>query len=72
VTGEALTTRIAEVLKILSDGKWHLLEELQQSMKLTSGQMQKIAEFLGEYKFVTFDDSKKGVKLDEAARKFLE
>jgi len=40
-------------------------------MKLNDNQIQQIAAFLKEYEFITIDETKKEMKLEEAVRKFL-
>jgi dissimilatory sulfite reductase (desulfoviridin) alpha/beta subunit len=70
--GDLLTARkIAEILEILGDGQWHMLEEIQQKMRLNNSQIQQIVAFLKEYDFVTIDDVKKEMKLEKAVRKLL-
>jgi hypothetical protein len=58
-------------LEILSDGRWHMLEEIQQKVKLNSDQIQQIVAFLREYEFVIIDDLKKEMKLEKTVRKLL-
>jgi hypothetical protein len=58
-------------LEILKDGQWHMLEEIQRKMKLNNNQIKQIAVFLKEYEFVTIDDVRKEMKLEETVRKFL-
>jgi DNA-binding IclR family transcriptional regulator len=58
-------------LEILSDGRWHLLEEIRQKTKLNDNQIQQITTFLKEYEFVAMDETKKEMKLEEAVKKFL-
>jgi len=40
-------------------------------MKLNDNQIQQIATFLKEYEFITMDEAKKEMKLEEPVRKFL-
>ena len=72
VEGERRTARkIGEILEMLSDGQWHMLEEIQQRMKLDESQIRQIADFLKEYEFITIDEAKKGIKLEKSVREFL-
>jgi len=56
---------------MLSDGRWHTLEEIQRKMKLDQNQAQQTVAFLEEYNFVVADETKKKIKLNEGVRKFL-
>lgn len=58
-------------MKILSDEKWHTLEEIQQKLKLNESQTQQIIEFLEEYNFIIADAEKKQVKIEKTVRTFL-
>lgn len=63
--------RISGVLEILRDGKWHGLEQIRKDMGLNRNQVRQVAEFLKQYEFITFDEAKKKVRLEEAAKEFL-
>jgi DNA-binding IclR family transcriptional regulator len=63
--------RIAQVLEVLEDGKWHKLEEISERTKLNEGQTLQIVSFLEEYEFVTSKEKRKMVKVREAVREFL-
>ena len=65
------TMKIAEVLEMLEDGKWHTLKEMQEKIKLSENKIQRIVEFLEEYGFVLMDEEKGWVKLDETVKEFL-
>ena len=71
--GETLTTssKIAEILEFLSDGKWRMLEEIQQKTNVDREQIQQIIEFLKEYDFVVLDETEKKIRLNKLAQKFL-
>jgi len=56
---------------MLNDGKWHMLEEIQQKTKMDKNQIQPIIEFLEEYNFIVMDEAKKKIKLDKTVQKFL-
>ena len=63
--------KIAGVLEMLSDGEWHTLQRIRRKMKLNKDQIQQIALFLEEYEFVTIDETKNKIRIEEAVRKFL-
>ena len=71
--GETLTTssKIAEILELLSNGKWRMLEDIQQKTKVDREQIQQIIEFLKEYDFVVLDETEKKIRLNKLAQKFL-
>jgi DNA-binding IclR family transcriptional regulator len=66
-----LAFKIAGVLEILNDGEWHTLQRIRRKMKLNKEQIQQIALFLEEYEFVTIDETKNKIRIEEAVRKFL-
>lgn len=65
------SSKIAEILELLSNGKWRMLEELQQKTKVDREQIQQIIEFLKEYDFVVLDETEKKIRLNKLAQKFL-
>ena len=66
-----MAVKIAGVLEILGDGEWHALQAIRRRMKLDKNQIQQIALFLEEYGFVTFDEMKNKIRIEEDAREFL-
>jgi len=60
-----------KLLEALNDGEWHTLKEIQQKAKLNENQIQQLIDFLKEYNFITIDEAKKKIKLDETVQKFL-
>ena len=69
--GIPTTTKIAEILEMLNDGKWHMLEEIQQKTKVDDNQIQSVIEFLKVYNFIVTGEAKKKIKLDKIVQKFL-
>ena len=63
--------KIAEVLEMLEDGRWHTLKEIREKIKLSENKIQQIVEFLKGYGFVLMDEKKGWIKLDETVREFL-
>jgi hypothetical protein len=66
-----LVSKIAMILEILNDGKWHEMEELQQRMELDGCKVQEIAWFLNEYDFATVDDANRKVRINRDFHGFL-
>ena len=66
-----MVSKIAVILEILSDGKWHGIDELQGRMGLNERKVQEIAKFLSEYDFAEIDDANRKVKINRNFQKFL-
>jgi DNA-binding IclR family transcriptional regulator len=66
-----MAVKIAGVLEMLGDGEWHALQAIRRRMKLDKNQIRQIALFLEEYEFVTFDETKNKIRIEEEAREFL-
>lgn len=64
------TSKIASILEILGDGKWHRLLEIQQRIKTSRNNTKRIAEFLSEYEFIVIDQTREKIRLNDVA-KFL-
>lgn len=70
-TGDVPTaSKIASILEILCDGKWHRVSEIQQKIKTNKSDTKRITEFLSEYEFIIVDQTQKKIRLNDAA-KFL-
>jgi predicted transcriptional regulator len=59
------------ILELLSDGKWHEIDELLVSVKLTEQKFRQVTEFLDKYGFVEFDHENRKVKVNKDFRKLL-
>ena len=66
-----MESKVTMILAILSDGKWHGLEELQQRVEVDQYKVQEIAAFLNKYNFATIDDANKKVRINKDFQKFL-
>jgi len=65
------TSKIAKILEILNDAKWHTLEEIQEKTNLNTNQVKQVVKFLKEYNFIAVNEAKKKVKLNQTIRNFL-
>jgi DNA-binding IclR family transcriptional regulator len=65
------TSEISKILEILSDGQWHLLEEIQQKTELDKDKTRQVMVFLKKYSFIVLDEAKKRIRLEETVRNFL-
>lgn len=59
------------ILELLSDGKWHEIDELLVRIKLTEEKFREVTEFLDKYGFVEFDHENRKLKVDKYFRKLL-
>jgi predicted transcriptional regulator len=59
------------ILELLSDGKWHGIDELLVTVKLTEQKFRKVTEFLDKYGFIEFDHENRKVKINRDFRKLL-
>jgi DNA-binding IclR family transcriptional regulator len=66
-----MTSKIASILEILSDGRWHALGEIRRMAKIDEAQLQPIMDFLKEYTFIMWDEAGKRVRLNKLAQEFL-
>lgn len=62
---------ITDILKILYDGEWHTLEEIQQKTELDRNKFRQVIEFLERYGFISVDKVTNKAVLDKNVQKFL-
>ena len=58
-------------MELLSDGKFHGLEDLQMETELNVKQTKAAVEFLTEYGFMETNNGNKKVKISKAAKKLF-
>ncbi len=56
---------------MLSDGDWHPIEELRESLEFNEYEIEELMGFLGKYGFATVDNVKYRVKVNSDFRKLL-
>jgi len=59
------------ILRLLENGKWHYLKDIEKKTHLNSGKVKNITNFLANYNFVKLDYMEQKVKLDLPTMKFL-
>jgi len=64
-------SKIAMVLELLGDGKWHGIEELLLRLKLSEREFREVAAFLGRYGFVKVDEANRRVKINRDFQRLL-
>jgi hypothetical protein len=63
-----------EVLRALSDGEWHLVSELAESLRASVEEVEEVEEvvrFMSRYGLAVYDEREKRVKLSEEVLRFL-
>ncbi len=66
-----MASKIAVTLEVLSDGKWHGIDELEQRLDLNEHEVVEITLFLNKYDFASVDEAKKKVRLKRGFQRFL-
>ncbi len=64
-------TKVALVLEMLSDGKWHDLEKLAEDAELARCEMKEIGEFLCEFGLAVSNDVMSKLKVERVFQRFL-
>jgi len=59
------------ILRLLENGKWHYLKDIEEKTHLNSGKVENVTKFLAKYNFVKLDEAEQKVKLDSPMNKFL-
>jgi len=59
------------ILRLLENGKWHNLKDIEKETQLESFKVENITRFLASYNFVKLDEVEQKVKLDPPTNKFL-
>jgi DNA-binding IclR family transcriptional regulator len=66
-----VVSKVMTILELLSDGKWHGIEDLLVKTGLNEQKFQEITMFLSNYDFVKFDEEKRKVKINRDFKKLL-
>ena len=67
-----MAPKIAMILDILSDGKWHGTEELLLKLGLNEHKLQEVTTFLDRYALVKVDKKGGKVKINKDFQKLLD
>jgi len=71
-TEDSLTSsKIAKMLEMLNDGRWHFLEEIEEKIHLDRDRTKEVIEFLKKYNFLVVDNIEKKIKLENEVKRFL-
>ncbi len=63
--------KIDDVLRLLENGKWHDLREMEENTQLHDCDISSILRFLVQYDFIKLDKEGKKAKLASSTRDFL-
>ncbi|UCE57532.1 MAG: hypothetical protein JSW19_04040 [Candidatus Bathyarchaeota archaeon] len=63
--------RVDDVLKLLENGDWHDLEEIEKKIQLPSLDTASVTDFLAQYDFIKLDKERKKAKIDSSTQIFL-
>ena len=66
-----LTSKITLALQILDDGKWHQIQDLQETLELSEYELEKLIIFLSKYDFVMMDKDNLKIKVNTAFQNLL-
>ena len=64
-------SQVEDILRLLKNGKWHDLEEIEKKIQLRDFNVTNITKFLSQYNFIKLDKEGKKVKLDPSTQDFL-
>jgi hypothetical protein len=59
------------ILRLLENGKWHYLKDIEKEAHLNSFKVENVTKFLAKYNFVKLDEAEQKVKLDLPTNRFL-
>lgn len=59
------------ILRLLENGKWHNLTDIEQKTQLNHEKIEAITRFLASYNFVKLDVAEQKVKLDSPTNEFF-
>lgn len=62
--------KIDELLRFLSDGSWHTIDEAAKSLQTTPEKLEKMAKLLEEFNFIQFDG--RNLRITKETKKILE
>jgi predicted transcriptional regulator len=66
-----VVSKVMVILELLSDGKWHGIEELLLRAGLSERKFQEITRFLSKYGFVKVDEENRKFKINRDFRRLL-
>ena len=62
---------IEEIMRLIKDGQWHTLEDIERQSKLPKFKTSKIVEFLANYHFIDLNSKHQKARVTPSLEKFL-
>ena len=59
------------ILRLLENGKWHYLTDIEEKTHLNIGKVENVTKFLAKYNFIVLDEVEQKVKLDPPTNMFF-
>ena len=63
--------KVDDILKLLENGKWHDLKEMEKKTQLHDLEIMGITKFLAQFNFIKLDKTGRKAKLDPSTQDFL-
>jgi hypothetical protein len=60
------------MLDMLNDGRWHMLDEIEDKIQLDKDQTKQVIAFLKKYNFLVVDYVEKRIRLENEVQRFLD
>jgi hypothetical protein len=60
------------MLDVLNDGRWHMLDEIEEKIQLDTDRTKQVIEFLKKYNFLVVDYVEKRIRLENEVQRFLD
>jgi len=62
---------VDDILKLLEDGRWHDLNEIEKKIQLHDLRVKSVTKFLAQYNFIELDKGGQKAKLCPSTQDFL-
>ena len=66
-----MVSKVIVILELLSDGKWHAVEEMLLNAGLSELEFLEVTDFLGKYGFVKVDEENRKLKVNRDFQRLL-
>jgi hypothetical protein len=66
-----VVSKVIVILELLSDGKWHGIEEMLLNAGLSELEFLEVTDFLGKYGFVKVDEENRKLKVNRDFQRLL-
>jgi len=63
--------KVGDILRLLENGKWHDLKEIEEKTQINDLKVKNITKFLAQHNFIKLDEGEQKIKLDPATLHFL-